>query len=45
MDEIDNGVVNVVKVPTQTNPADILTKVVPAVKFRNSLNLIGVDSL
>ncbi|KAH9648842.1 CCHC-type domain-containing protein [Citrus sinensis] len=44
-DEIANGVVNVVKVPTQTNPANILTKAVPAVKFRNSLNLIGVDSL
>ena len=44
-DEITNGVVNVVKVPTQTNPADILTKVVPAIKFRNSLNLIGVGSL
>ena len=43
--EIANGVVNVVKVPTQTNPADILTKVVPAIKFRNSLNLIGVGSL
>ena len=44
-DEITNGVVNVVKVPPQTNPADILTKLVPAVKFRNSLNLIGVGSL
>ncbi|KAH9679839.1 hypothetical protein KPL71_026297 [Citrus sinensis] len=44
-DEIANGVVNVTKVPTQTNPADILTKAVPAVKFRNSLNLIGVGSL
>ncbi|KAH9769620.1 hypothetical protein KPL71_012083 [Citrus sinensis] len=44
-DEIANGVVNVVKVPTLTNPADVLTKAVPAVKFRNSLNLIGVDSL
>ena len=44
-DEIANGVVNVFKVPTQTNLADILTKAVPAVKFRNSLNLISVDSL
>ncbi|KAH9680700.1 hypothetical protein KPL71_026653 [Citrus sinensis] len=44
-DEIANGVVNVVKVPTLTNPADVLTKAVHAVKFRNSLNLIGVDSL
>ncbi|KAH9669834.1 Integrase catalytic domain-containing protein [Citrus sinensis] len=44
-DEIANGVVNVVKVPTQTNPADILTKAVLAIKFRNSLNLIGVGSL
>ncbi|KAL9431581.1 hypothetical protein AB3S75_026719 [Citrus x aurantiifolia] len=44
-DEIANGVVNVVKVPTLTNPADVLTKVVPAVKFRNSLNLISIDSL
>ena len=44
-DEIANGVVNIVKVPTLTNPADVLTKAVPAVKFRNSLTLIGVDSL
>ncbi|KAH9679596.1 hypothetical protein KPL71_026196 [Citrus sinensis] len=44
-DEITNDVVNVVKVPTQTNPAYILTKAVHAVKFTNSLNLIGVDSL
>ncbi|KAH9781363.1 Integrase catalytic domain-containing protein [Citrus sinensis] len=44
-DEIANGIVNVIKVSTQTNPADILTKVVPAIKFRNSLNLVGVGSL
>ncbi|KAH9743695.1 hypothetical protein KPL70_003390 [Citrus sinensis] len=44
-DEIANGIVNVIKVPTQTNPADILTKAVPAIKFRNSLNLVGVGSL
>ncbi|KAH9751577.1 hypothetical protein KPL71_014347 [Citrus sinensis] len=44
-EEIERGVVDVVKISTEDNPADALTKPIPTVKFRNSLNLIGVRSL
>ncbi|KAH9781841.1 hypothetical protein KPL71_008631 [Citrus sinensis] len=44
-DEISKGVVNVVKVPTEVNPADMLTKPLPSVRFRNLLSLIGCVSL
>lgn len=44
-DEIANGVMNNVKVLTEHNPANILTKLVLAIKFKNSLSLIGVNSL
>ncbi|KAH9724990.1 hypothetical protein KPL70_007698 [Citrus sinensis] len=40
-DEISKRVVNVVKVPSEVNSADMLTKPLPSVKFRNLLNLIG----
>lgn len=35
--------VNVVKVPSEVKPADMLTKPLPLVKFRNSLNLITLN--
>ncbi|KAH9733860.1 Integrase catalytic domain-containing protein [Citrus sinensis] len=41
-EEIRSGVINVIKIPTEVNPADMLTKPLPTVKFRNSLDLIGV---
>ncbi|KAH9695612.1 hypothetical protein KPL71_022838 [Citrus sinensis] len=41
-DKIRSGVINVIKIPTEVNPADMLTKPLPTVKFRNSLDLIGV---
>ena len=44
-EEIRNGVINVIKIPTEVNPADMLTKPLPTVKFRNSLDLIGVINL
>ena len=44
-DEISKGVVNVVKVPTEVNPADMLTKPLPSVRFKSLLNLIGCVSL
>ncbi|KAH9752645.1 hypothetical protein KPL71_014775 [Citrus sinensis] len=44
-DEISKGVVNVVKVPSEVNPADMLTKPLPSVRFRDLLNLIGSVSL
>ncbi|KAH9648030.1 hypothetical protein KPL70_025426 [Citrus sinensis] len=44
-DEIRNGVVNVIKIPSKVNPADMLTKPLPTVKFRNYLNLIGIVNL
>ncbi|KAH9654970.1 hypothetical protein KPL70_022170 [Citrus sinensis] len=44
-EEIERGVVDVVKISTEVNPADALTKPIPTVKFRNSLSLIGVTSL
>lgn len=43
-DEIAQEVVNVVKIPFEHNVADILTKALPSVKFKASLNLIGVVS-
>ncbi|KAH9658981.1 hypothetical protein KPL70_023688 [Citrus sinensis] len=39
-DEISKGVVNVVKVPTEVNPADMLTKPLPSVRFRNLLKAV-----
>lgn len=44
-DEISKGVVNVIKIPTEVNPADMLTKPLPAIKFKDSLSLIGVVNL
>ena len=43
--EIERGVIDVVKISTENNPADALTKPLPAIKFRNSLSLIGVGCL
>ena len=44
-DEISKGVVNVVKVRSEVNLADMLTKHLPSVRFRDLLNLIGSVSL
>lgn len=44
-DEIGKGVVNVVKVPYEINLANMLTKSLPLVKFRNLLNLVGIVNL
>ncbi|KAH9696921.1 Integrase catalytic domain-containing protein [Citrus sinensis] len=44
-EEISTGVVDVVKISSEINPADMLTKPLPAIKFINSLNLIRVVSL
>ena len=44
-DEINKGVVNVVKVPSEVNPADMLTKPFPSVRFSGLLSLIGSVSL
>ena len=44
-DEIGIGMVNVVKVPSEVKPADMLSKPLPLVKFRNFLNLIGIINL
>ena len=41
-DVIAEGSVVVQKIPTEDNPADMITKPVPAVKFRHCLELIGV---
>lgn len=44
-DEIGIRMVNVIKVPSEVKPADMLTKPLPLVKFRNSLNLIRIINL
>lgn len=44
-DEIRNEVIDVVKIPFEVNLADMLTKPLPTIEFRNSLNLIGVIKL
>lgn len=44
-DEIRNEVIDVVKIPFEVNLADMLTKPLPTIEFRNSLNLIGIIKL
>lgn len=44
-EEISTGTVDVIKIASEINPADMLTKPLPTVKFINSLNLIGVVNL
>lgn len=44
-EEISSGVVDVVKIASEVNPVDMLTKPLPTVKFMNFLSLIGVVSL
>ena len=44
-DEINKGVMNVVNVPSEVNPADMLTKPLPSIRFMDLLNLIGSVSL
>lgn len=44
-DEIRNEVIDVVKIPFEVNLADTLTKPLPTIEFRNSLNLIGIIKL
>ncbi|KAH9657298.1 Integrase catalytic domain-containing protein [Citrus sinensis] len=41
-EEIERGAIDVVRISTEDNPADALTKPLPTIKFRNSLSLIGV---
>ncbi|KAH9782190.1 Integrase catalytic domain-containing protein [Citrus sinensis] len=43
--EMSKGIIKMVKVHTDDNPADILTKVVPSAKFKACLNMAGVESL
>ncbi|KAH9704742.1 Integrase catalytic domain-containing protein [Citrus sinensis] len=43
-DEIAQEVVNVIKIASKCNPADMLTKPLPSVKFKAALNLIEVNS-
>ena len=40
--EISRGNVTIVKIHTDINPADVLTKIVPVAKFELSLNLVGL---
>ena len=42
-DAIDDGVVIAEKVDTKENPADMLTKVVPGIKFEHCLDLIKLS--
>lgn len=44
-DEIIREVINVVKIPSKVNLVDMLTKPLPTIKFRNSLNLIRIVNL
>ena len=43
-DVIAEGSMVVQKIPTKDNPADKITKSIPATKFRYCLDLIGVMS-
>ncbi|KAH9761464.1 reverse transcriptase Ty1/copia-type domain-containing protein [Citrus sinensis] len=44
-EEISSGVVSVVKIPSEVNPADMLTKPLPTIKFTSSLNSIGLGNM
>ena len=37
------GIVNIQKVPTENNPADVGTKIVTAAKFKHCLGLLHVE--
>ena len=39
---VDDKVINLVKISTKKNPADMMTKTIPVEKFRASLNFIKV---
>ncbi|KAM7461045.1 hypothetical protein LguiA_029166 [Lonicera macranthoides] len=39
---IENGVVNLVKIGTKDNPADMLTKVIPLAKFEHCSTLVNI---
>ena len=41
---IEQGTIKVKKIPTEDNPVDVLTKVLPVTKFKNCLNLVGARS-
>ena len=41
---VSQGIVDVQKVSTHENPADMMTKAVPASKFRHCLDLAGICS-
>ena len=44
-DIVERGMVRVEKIPTADNPADMMTKPVPTVKFKHCLDLIRVQKL
>ena len=41
-DVISEGAIEMLKIATAENPADMMTKTIPAVKFKHCLDLIGV---
>ena len=43
-DIVDKGDVVVKKISTHENPTEMMTKIVPAIKFRHCLDLLGVCS-
>lgn len=42
--EVANSVMKVIKIHTDKNPSDALTKVVPVAKFRTCLDIVGLCS-
>lgn len=44
-DEVEKGRIVLVKISTENNPADMLTKVVTVTKFIHCLNLVNVVSV
>ena len=41
-DWVESGEVEVLKIPSSRNPADMLTKVIPVTKFNEALRLLNV---
>ena len=42
---LEEGEIQIQKIPTTKNPADMMTKVVTAIKFQHCLNLINILSI
>ena len=43
-DKVTQGIVQIEKVPTEENPSDFGTKVLPLIKFKYCMDLLGIGN-